>query len=60
MRKKVCKDCGELKPLEEQKGCCAICGKHQSKLKSKLHVDHCHVTGKVRQLLCKTCNIKFE
>jgi hypothetical protein len=40
----------------EQAGCCAICGIHQSKLKRALSVDHCHTTGKVRQLLCGHCN----
>lgn len=43
--------------FDNQKGCCAICGIHQSKLKQKLHVDHCHNTGKVRKLLCRNCNI---
>lgn len=36
--------------------CCAICGSHESELKQKLHVDHCHKTGKVRGLLCVCCN----
>ncbi len=40
----------------EQQGRCAICGKHQSELKRKLHVDHNHITGKVRGLLCMPCN----
>jgi hypothetical protein len=40
-----------------QNGCCAICRKHQSTLKQPLHVDHCHVTEKVRGLLCKRCNL---
>jgi hypothetical protein len=42
--------------FEDQKGCCAICGKHQSELKHTLHVDHNHETGLIRALLCKKCN----
>ena len=44
----------------KQKGCCAICGTDNPSSKSKKHkyfsVDHCHQTGKVRGLLCATCN----
>ena len=40
----------------EQKGKCAICGKHQSEFKKALHIDHCHKTGKLRGLLCSNCN----
>lgn len=40
----------------EQNGCCAICGKHQTKEKKSLHVDHNHKTGKIRGLLCQKCN----
>ena len=40
----------------KQNGCCAICKTHQSELKSSLHVDHNHNTGKVRGLLCSNCN----
>jgi len=43
--------------FEEQKGCCYICGVHQSLLKKNLCVDHCHITGKVRKLLCFKCNV---
>jgi hypothetical protein len=44
------------KMFEEQQGCCAICGRHQSELKRALAVDHSHETGKVRGLLCGKCN----
>jgi Recombination endonuclease VII len=37
--------------LERQNGTCAICGK-----KAKLNIDHDHVTGQVRGLLCHGCN----
>jgi len=42
--------------LNEQNDCCKICGKHQSKFKRSLAVDHCHKTHKVRGLLCHHCN----
>lgn len=43
--------------FEEQGGCCAICGKHQSQLNSRLCVDHTHDKSKrVRGLLCMGCN----
>lgn len=38
-----------------QQGCCAICGVHQSEV-STFHVDHDHLTGEVRGLLCRKCN----
>lgn len=41
----------------EQQGCCKICGTSQSELKHNLSVDHCHITGKVRGLLCNDCNL---
>jgi len=41
----------------EQKGCCAICGKHQSELKRALSVDHDHKTKVIRGLLCNNCNL---
>lgn len=40
----------------EQGGSCAICGTHQSELKRKLAVDHCHKTNINRGLLCDACN----
>ena len=39
-----------------QNGCCAICRKHQSEFKRNLAVDHCHLTGQIRGLLCGECN----
>ena len=45
-----------------QNGRCAICGNEEtarhnrSNKVQKLAVDHCHVTGKVRGLLCQDCN----
>ena len=45
------------KMFEEQNGVCAICkGDGDGKWK-KLCVDHDHETGKVRQLLCRNCNM---
>lgn len=44
--------------LKDQLGGCGICGKDK-KANNNIHlaVDHCHKTGKVRSLLCRTCNI---
>ena len=42
--------------FEAQKGCCSICGRHQSTLPTRLCVDHNHQTGQVRGLLCPQCN----
>lgn len=41
----------------EQNSRCKICGKHESETPRKsLCVDHDHTTGKVRGLLCESCN----
>lgn len=38
-------------------GKCAICGEHRPQYGQLRHsIDHCHVTGKVRNLLCPNCN----
>jgi hypothetical protein len=37
--------------LLRQHGLCAVCEKFRP-----LHVDHCHITGKVRGLVCVPCN----
>lgn len=41
--------------LKEQDGLCALCfGPPDDE---RLYVDHCHVTGRVRGLLCRRCNL---
>jgi len=40
--------------INKQKNLCAICGK-QEKNKA-LAIDHNHLTGKIRGLLCQKCN----
>ena len=48
------------KMLEEQKGVCAICGKKENHKNQRgvcrLGVDHNHISGKTRGLLCTHCN----
>lgn len=41
---------------EMQRGVCAICGKTEECKNRRLAVDHDHVTGKNRGLLCFKCN----
>lgn len=36
-----------------QGGKCSLC----NETPEKLHVDHCHRSGKVRSLLCRLCNV---
>lgn len=40
-----------------QGGRCAVCDTHQMDLAKKLAVDHDHITGEVRGLLCTDCNM---
>lgn len=49
--------------LKTQNGKCAICcskleiGKDGISRTKNVAVDHCHITGKVRGILCKNCNV---
>lgn len=46
--------------LDRQNGTCAICDgppKGKGADRGRYHVDHCHETGKVRGLLCSSCNL---
>jgi hypothetical protein len=50
------------KMLEKQNGKCAICGTANPGGRMGLcgpvfHVDHCHSSGKIRGLLCHSCNV---
>lgn len=40
-----------------QGGVCALCGEPSDSERRLLSVDHCHDTGKVRGLLCSSCNM---
>lgn len=46
--------------LNKQKGLCAICSDvlvlMGDKSNTKAVMDHCHTTGKIRQVLCSRCN----
>jgi hypothetical protein len=44
------------KLVEEYQNRCGICGIELT----EPHVDHDHKTGKVRGLLCQTCNLKLD
>lgn len=43
--------------LASQGGCCAICSSGEPGGRGDWHVDHCHASGRVRGLLCSTCNV---
>lgn len=40
----------------DQENKCAFCKKESHRT---LYVDHCHITGLIRRLLCNTCNVAY-
>ena len=42
--------------INEQDGKCAICGT-RLEIGRNTHVDHNHLTGKLRGVLCNKCNL---
>lgn len=49
-----------LEMAQQQDYRCAVCGEEESELRAgipkAMAIDHCHTTGKVRELLCNSCN----
>lgn len=41
---------------EKENFSCMICGISEEEIGRKLDVDHCHISGKVRGVLCNLCN----
>lgn len=42
--------------IEAQGNLCAICRGERNGAGTRLHIDHCHDTGRVRGMLCSKCN----
>lgn len=45
----------KAKLLKQQGGCCVLCKMPITEDKDKC-LDHCHVTGVIRAVLCRNCN----
>lgn len=45
-----------IRLMKEQNNLCGICNKPEVHDR-RLALDHCHVTGKIRGLLCHRCNV---
>jgi len=43
--------------LQNQGNACAICKSSTPGGRGRFHVDHCHTTGKIRGILCHSCNV---
>jgi len=46
-----------LEIFEAQGRCCKVCGSSEPGTKKGWHTDHDHVTGRMRGILCHSCNI---
>jgi ribosomal protein L37E len=64
----LCELCAEKEGsrlYDEQKGKCAICGtefgprKFNGEVPSSAQLDHNHLTGQVRGVLCLACNLRL-
>lgn len=42
--------------LTLQEGKCGLCKEFPKGQRPRLHTDHCHITNKIRRLLCADCN----
>lgn len=45
-----------FKMFKNQNGCCEICGNNFLINNTRICIDHDHINGKVRGLLCNNCN----
>lgn len=45
--------------LKKQNNQCALCGRHCSEFFHLLSVDHDHKSGRIRGLLCYSCNLRL-
>jgi len=47
--------------LCQQGGVCKVCRQEAEPvgIKRRLHIDHCHETGRIRGLLCHNCNVSL-
>ena len=46
-----------MKTCTTYTGFCEVCSKTEGDQGSRLHMDHCHETGRFRGWLCSACNV---
>ena len=51
-------DAEYIQMWKEQEGKCKLCGKDIGE--KYLDIDHDHFTGKIRGLLCRSCNLMLD
>jgi hypothetical protein len=42
--------------IKDQNGLCGCCGESMGDNPHNMHMDHCHITNKIRKVLCSKCN----